>query len=302
MIRRTIEAALRFLLSAQDADGAWRDFDLPPGAAEAWTTAYAGRCVQEAASEASGAAVARARGFLERQARVGGWSYNRVCPPDADSTAQALIFLSEPSPKHIAGLARFFQPDGGVRTYIWPPPGHGWGDAHPEVTATALRALLRWLPSDHELIRRGIAWLSPEREAYWWDAPHYLPLELLRLRALVPDSPVKAPPDAPGTTVFDIALALECAVLTGSSGEELSRALLGTQLGDGSWPAGSILRLPEPAGSGAAVYADTRRIFTTATALSALVQAERVASTWSGKPFSRVAAEFIVINKQKFHH
>jgi hypothetical protein len=141
-----------------------------------------------------------------------------------------------------------------------------------------LRALLRWLPSDHELIRRGIAWLSPEREAYWWDAPHYLPLELLRLRALVPGSPVKAAPDAPGQTVFDIALALECAVLMGRRGDELVRALLGTQLGDGSWPTGGILRLPKPAGSGAPVYADIRRIFTTATALSALVQAERVAS------------------------
>ena len=84
--------------------------------------------------------LARARIFLEREARVGGWAYNRACPPDADSTAHALIFLSEPKPKHIAALARFFQPDGGVRTYAWPPPRHGWGDAHPEVTATALRA------------------------------------------------------------------------------------------------------------------------------------------------------------------
>jgi hypothetical protein len=110
------------------------------------------------------------------------------------------------------------------------------------------------------------------------ERPHYLPLELLRLRALVRDSPVKALPDAPGRTVFDIALALECAVLKGSRGEELSRALLGTQLEDGSWPAGSILRLPEPAGTGAAVYADIRRIYTTATALSALVQAKRIPS------------------------
>src|SRR5215471_10501013 len=97
---RAIEDALRFLLSAQDADGAWRDFDLPPGAAEAWTTAYAGRCVREAASEASVTALARARVFLKRQARVGGWAYNRACPCDADSTAHALIFLSEPYPKH----------------------------------------------------------------------------------------------------------------------------------------------------------------------------------------------------------
>jgi len=140
MMRRAIEAALGFLLLAQDADGAWRDFDLRPGAAEAWTTAYVGRCVRKAASEARVAALARARIFLEREARVGGWAYNRACPPDADSTAHALIFLSEPKPKHIAALARFFQPDGGVRTYAWPPPRHGWGDAHPEVTATALRA------------------------------------------------------------------------------------------------------------------------------------------------------------------
>ena len=243
--------------------------------------------MRAAASAAGVAALARARVFLERQARAGGWAYNRACPPDADSTAHALIFLSEPSPKHVAALARFCRPDGGIRTYAWPPQAHGWGDAHPEVTATALRALLRWLSSGHQLIRNGIAWLSPEREAYWWDAPHYLPLELLRLRTLVPGSPVKALPDAPGPTAFDTALALECAVLTGSRGGALARTLVGTQLGDGSWPAGNILRLPEPAGHGAAVYADIRRIFTTATALFALVQAERVVSTCSATPLSR---------------
>jgi hypothetical protein len=82
----------------------------------------------------------------------------------------------------------------------------------------------------------------------------------------------------PRRTAFDTALALECAVLRGSRGGELARALLRAQLGDGSWPAGSILRLPEPAGRPAAVYADNRRVFTTATALSALLQAERVRS------------------------
>ena len=212
MCLAAIGDAVRFLLARQSPDGAWRDFALPVGAACCWTTAYTLPRVAAAAALVGcdiRPALRAAAEHLRRHATPHGWGYNTACPADADSTAHALLALPDAHPRHAAALARFFLREGGVRTYRWPPPGHGWGAAHPEVTATAVRALRGWLPSDHALLRAGLAWLATGRAAYWWDAPHYLPLELLRLGLPVADWPPTAP------SAFDEALALECTILRG---------------------------------------------------------------------------------------
>jgi hypothetical protein len=268
MCLAAIGDAVRFLLARQSPDGAWRDFALPVGAACCWTTAYTLPRVAAAAALVGcdiRPALRAAAEHLRRHATPHGWGYNTACPADADSTAHALLALPDAHPRHAAALARFFLREGGVRTYRWPPPGHGWGAAHPEVTATAVRALRGWLPSDHALLRAGLAWLATGRAAYWWDAPHYLPLELLRLGLPVADWPPTAP------SAFDEALALECTILRGDPARV--DPLLALRLADGSWPCAPILRLPGPAGSFMQRFADERRVFTTATALSALVRA-----------------------------
>ncbi|MGB0064613.1 MAG: hypothetical protein WBP85_09230, partial [Terracidiphilus sp.] len=119
-VARAARRASEFLLGSQDRDGAWRDFQLKPGRAESWTTAYAGSsllaarvrwrdpCVDESLN--------RAAQFLCASRQPGGWSYNQRCAPDADTTAQVILFLrrlGEPvAMKDYAALAKFQTEDG----------------------------------------------------------------------------------------------------------------------------------------------------------------------------------------------
>jgi squalene cyclase len=274
MLLDAIENGLRFLVSRQDGDGAWRDFPLPPGLACCWTTAYVLRRVRDAAMILGYDARAALDGgvtHLLQHARPDGWGFNLACPPDADSTAHALLAIPCAEAKHAAALARFFLPEGGARTYLWPPPGHVWRGAHPDVTATALRALGAWLKPDHALMRAGLSWLAMQDAAFWWTAPHYLELEKLRLGLPLAKSVASA------TSVFDAALALECAILTGAKAR--FGALLRQQLSDGSWESAPVLRLPASNGTKVQVFEDRERLFTTATVLSALARGvERKAS------------------------
>lgn len=278
---RAIGRGLDFLAARQDRDGAWRDFDLPNvGVADSWTTAYIAGCVRKAAHAVrhhAGLAVEAAAQFLQRnRSRQGGWSYNARCPPDADSTAQALLLLGRTHPRDAAALARFQGPDGGFRTYLWPRDDHPWAQSQPEVTATALRALLPWLTPQHRIMRRGFHWLraSPMRDvrAYWWTSSAYTQLELLRLRMAMPAASAISSADAP-TTSFEAALALECAILSQASLRECEAtcaALIAQQCLDGGWPTGRILKLPDFSATAAPAFEDVRRLFTTATVLSAL--------------------------------
>jgi len=89
-----IHGGLRFLLSRQDADGAWRDFPMPPGLSCCWTTAYVLPRVREAAAfvlSDAHAALDEGVAHLRRHARPDGWGFNLDCPSDADSTAHALL-------------------------------------------------------------------------------------------------------------------------------------------------------------------------------------------------------------------
>jgi hypothetical protein len=281
-----IDRAVGFLLAAQDADGAWRDFNLLPGQAEAWTTAYVGQRLLTILGPRHPALAAAVR-FLERAHEPGGgWGYNRRCPPDADSTAVAILFLetagAPAAPVDFAALARFQHESGGFRTYQR-KIDDGWGLPHPEVTATALRALSLRLPSDHHRIRSGLAWLerrlSERAAAYWWPSPLYLALEVERLRSRFPQlsPPAMAAPTA--EIAFERALACERALLRREgSASAHARALLALQSADGGWPSTPILRVTdrrardgaEPPALASPVRADHRRSFVTATALSAV--------------------------------
>ena len=277
---QAIGRGLDFLAARQDRDGAWRDFDLPRvGVADAWTTAYVARCVRKAAhaiTHRAGLAVEAATQFLQcNRSRGGGWSYNAGCPPDADSTAQALLLLGHAHPRDASALARFQASDGGFRTYLWPLDDDPWAQSQPEVTATALRALLPWLTPQHRIMQRGFSWLRRSTvqgaRSYWWTSSAYTELELLRLRMAMPYASAISNADTP-TTSFEAALVLECAILSRASPRDCEAAyasLLARQCHDGGWPAGRILRVPHFS-AGNAIFEDERRLFTTATVLSAL--------------------------------
>ena len=282
-VRDSLGRGAAFLLNGQDADGGWRDFNLRPGVSTSWTTAYVAARVEtltDLVPAAAAAADAAARFLRDSRVAGGGWAYNARCPPDADSTALALLFLGRreprPSLKDVAVLAAFQHPDGGFATYRAWRADHGWARPHAEVTATALRALALFLPSDHWVPRRGLTWLAgqaarPEQATYWWATGAYLKLELARLGFAIADD---AAADADTAGVFARALELERAVLSGVGRQAIAataQSLIARQCADGGWPSEPILRLPDPAGAHAgSTHADQNRLFTTATALSAL--------------------------------
>ena len=297
-VRDSLGRGAAFLLNGQDADGGWRDFDLRPGVSTSWTTAYVAARVADLADIVPAAATAAAAGerFLWSNRKAGGgWAYNARCPADADSTALALLFLGRRAPprglKDAAVLAAFQHPDGGFATYRPWRADHGWARPHAEVTATALRALALFLPSDHWVRRCGLAWLvgraaQPAPATYWWATGAYLKLELARLGLAVAG---EAAADADNAGAFASALDLERAVLSGAGPgaiESATQNLIARQCADGGWPSEPILRLPDPAAAPEAadaradsLHADQNRLFTTATALSALKAARRSAVT-----------------------
>src|SRR6478752_7618982 len=129
LFQRSVEAAVceavDFLLEQQDRDGFWREFDLQPGASEAWTTAWVGWCLcrmvlRERAQRARIRESCRRAAAALRDSRiVGGWGYNRRAGPDADTTSWVLRFLSacgfniEP----IVYLGPHVDSGGGVHTF-----------------------------------------------------------------------------------------------------------------------------------------------------------------------------------------
>ncbi len=299
-VRAALAAGVEFVLARQEADGAWRDFRLAPGLSDAWVTAYvAGRLFRIAhicPLPRHEPALASATRFL-REARHpgGGWGFNETCEVDCDSTAHAVLFLHDlGAPKHLADyarLARFQRADGGFATFRRADRADGWGRSHPEVTATALRALRGVLAADHDALARGAAYLrargaEPSRlSSYWWTGSGYMARELAALArdlpAVSPPRRISAAPRTVAATCFDQALRLEATVLLGGATDTAAAERLAQRQSlDGGWPSGPILRVTDP-GSRAIgderfhasyVARDERRLFTTITVAAALAR------------------------------
>jgi hypothetical protein len=185
LFQRSVEAAVceavDFLLEQQDRDGFWREFDLQPGASEAWTTAWVGWCLcrmvlRERAQRARIRESCRRAAAALRDSRiVGGWGYNRRAGPDADTTSWVLRFLSacgfniEP----IVYLGPHVDSGGGVHTFRELDFG-SWTDAHDDVAANAGLALLTASTSQHLAlrIRQRLVRRFPGK-TYWWATPTY---------------------------------------------------------------------------------------------------------------------------------
>ena len=301
---RALTAAADFLLAGQSEDGAWRDFSTEPGIADAWTTAYVGLCLltlpEPLRPEAWEPALVRAATWLRgRMDRFSGWGYNAQCPPDADSSAHAILFLRhcgvEVPLQAYARLLSFGRPDGGFTTYLMPDSGaDSWGVSHPCVTPVALHALLTCLPVEDPRLAPSLAYIRAGQTAtglwpsFWWGTPLYgtavnleaaveLELDFDRaalaagLRAFQPASP------------FELALLVRCLTLLGLPAEagEAAESLLQLQEADGGWPSSPILRVTrrssfapwqEPVSG--SLHADQERLFTTATALRGLAEWE----------------------------
>lgn len=298
-IDAAIQRAADRLLALQDAAGSWTDWNLPPGPSHEWTTAFVGWRLSGAAvpdRPRLDAALARACRWLhEHRHPDGGWGYNAVVPSDADSTALAILFLSaagQPAPADaLACLRKFQREDGGFSTYRPDGLTGSWGRSHPEITPVALRALLTVKADPHDAaIRRGLAAIDAARcgdgtwHAFWWTegliatAANLACLAAAGRAARLPDTLLALSP----TDLLPAASLLGMMAAAGWSpqAETLAAGLLASQAADGTWRSAPALRItrrdcdqPWNSPDAGAVYADERRLFTTATVLAALAAA-----------------------------
>jgi hypothetical protein len=232
-----------------------------------------------------------------RQRPNGGWGYNRVIAPDADSTAWVLRLARELNSvgEVITRGQRFLklhQVDGGVATYLdealdFTPrsAGAGWFQPHGCVTAAALP----FVPS-------AAAWLQSRQDAtgawsgYWWSHEAYptaLAAEALReqgdtcqIALAAAGSTARAwfrqSEDAREVTAFDLAWCVRLlAILDDPDYAPALDRLLEFQNIDGSWGPAARLRKPagtciDPAGIECPMSRDQQANFTTAAVIGAL--------------------------------
>lgn len=192
-----IERACRFLEKMQWQGEFWIDFEWEVGLSSQWVTAYVAHCLARA-NPASGA-LPGARDYLLRTPHAaGGWGFNRRVPPDADSTANVLLFLSRycqdsvnnETLSQIADTLIPFQSaseDGGFVTYLWRHPrpeedrpeymyqGSGWCISHLSVTALAAVSLLTLGEEKYQDVLKAatdfvLTSQDPSGfwESYWW--------------------------------------------------------------------------------------------------------------------------------------
>ncbi len=306
-----IERGLDFL-SRQAKSKAWTDYRLPVGESDSWVTAYvlfrladihAGLVNSELRQR-----ISDALDWLETaQSSGGGWGYNRQIEADADSTSLSLLALHRHGRTLPATAIKFLlscmDTDGLFSTYP-KETGHGggWESAHLEITFTAWAALKGCLPPAtwSQRVAGLVKTLQHGRRPphYWWVTPRYCDATETCFRELhrrVDDAVTskihsEVPSGIPtrsrvGTNSFEIALALLSIPATYEKSRvrgALSADLIARQREDGSWPSSAWLRLVNPdclqpsikVNSGA-LFVDQHAIFTTATALSALVGAPK---------------------------
>jgi hypothetical protein len=297
-IRRAVAA----VVAAQDADGAWIDFEIAGmGASGPWVTAAVGLRLAELPvafrNDAVDRAVGRAIGFL-LAAPV--WSYNPRAPADADTIAHALLLLATAGRTRMAEveqLVGFQTLDGGFSTFAPGARGAGyasWSISHPDVTPVVVRALARHRarPDVAAALGRALERRAADRAggrwpAFWWGLDWYTAAAWARAAGelgLAWEPP--APPAGPPRTPLDAAYLLEVALASGWDAGATAEALVA---GDGPlWPAAPVLRVtaPEvarpwelPGDQGGRLYADVRGIYSTAIIAAALARhAERFAT------------------------
>jgi len=292
-----------WLARTQHPAGSWTDFLLAPGPSDAWVTAYTGTALALAANDGrlddrtrsvAGRCADAAARWLLRATSDGGardpgaWGWTSSVRADADSTAWAVRLLALrrwPVPAQALVFLAEHRDAGGYRTYRSQLTSGSWAAPTPEVTAAVLLAQ----HAAGSIDRAGVArqWRSliapmqgPDGcwHSMWWTDPAY-PTALVGAAWAAAGRPPPAfqlPTSgwlAPGLTGWQVATRLWIAATFGDDHREpLAATLADSQRRDGGWPGGATLRVPpQRSGRPAERSGDARGIFTTATALHALL-------------------------------
>lgn len=290
-------AAELFLLKQQQPDGCWRDYQLEPGASEAWTTAvvlWSLACVRP--SSIPTPAVSAALNALHALQKPTGWGYNRHTASDADTTAwstRVIAALQGQQNEPLAALLQLFMlPDGATQTFIGKDRFGSWAGHHADVQPMIGNALVRLYaltqdPALAALIRklREYSIITCKQDgwsSFWWATDAYAiaaNLEFLQTSGGIPasilDAAIKWLEHAEQPrSAFEAAQFLMIALLTGSPVDPYMSYLLATQLDDGSWLSSDMLLVPSQFGNEPSVFSpafpDIRRLMSTAMALTSL--------------------------------
>lgn len=299
-LREAIGAGAAHLVSRQDPDGYWRDYQMPPGRSDTWITGCVGVVLDLVRDLVPGElgiaeAVDRAAGALRASRRKGGWGYSRRVPCDADSTSWAVRLLAGYDAAEIPAdiFDKYITAASGVRTFRSPRFFGIWAEEHDEVTPVVGAAFLALGDSSRvDRVRTRVV----ERHrgsggwtAFWWRSEAYaiahnlmflartggVPLDIavVERERLARAAPGGSGADTPPEPAFDTAHRLIAAVRLDAQNhvDLFLRALLGTQLPDGSWPPSS--RMLVPGQSSELEYIDDRGVLSTAVAVMAAAAA-----------------------------
>jgi hypothetical protein len=290
--RMGVRDGIRYLVSRQSSDGFWRDYNLPPGMSESWSTAWVGWCITQCGSTGS-LVPYRAAVALRRCSRESGWGYNRNGSTDADSTAWTIRFLRPmggiDSHSAVSMLQQYLDTAGRAHTFLSPEAG-SWSFAHDDVTPVVGLGLLSAGASLAIIKRVRTAVLTTQTDygawrSFWWSTDTYATAWSLRFLAHsggVPDivkvtalNWLRQQPTASSALELSLRLfILNTLGLQGNSvASELIDSLLDTSRGSNGWPPSRLLRVPDrtaPTVNEGSVHADCEALMTTGIVCTAI--------------------------------
>lgn len=300
-----IASGLEFLTSRRQ-DGKWRDFSPTTGESDVWVTAYVlarlGELPLAYISHTLRQQMAESLEWLkEVRNPLGGWGYRSHGKDSADATAWAIIALRRhgqpvpPSAFELIGRCR--RPDGGFAAY----PETGQADqlpqaSAPDITAVAVKALETADPSCQQFLashlRTDVPGTMCRLASRFFVCSAILDWDAMAAPWPLLNQICQFTSQHNEESVFEQALLLRCLVrLRIQRAWSVAAGLRLLQHGDGSWPGSALLPPLLGVSTGKRqLRFDDQRVFTTATAVSALVMGESQPGLYFGSdaPFRRL--------------
>jgi hypothetical protein len=300
-INKTINKGLLFIDNQQHKDGSWSDFySKHHGQSIDWVTAYVANCLINAGLKPR--KLKKTAQFLAQRQNCG-WGYNEIAQQDADSTAEAILFLNNYPANYATEINNGLEflighqkESGGFGTYLeknirrserFPKEisVDGWCGECVDVTLNAITALKQY-KIYCENVQKAEIYLDNliqknNIHSYWWESDIPVKLELLHSNIVNQNEILELYKSKNrDLTAYENALFLYYLDDRGFSDikKTIATQLIYSQNKYGGWNGGAILRFPHP--SNKEPWIDSNRwrdicndhngIYTTATIIKAL--------------------------------